>query len=686
MTNATSTAPLRMISIPVSPYVELVRWVLEWHGIPYAEERHAPFVHLVPAWLHGGGSEVPALVTPEGTKSNARQAVDWAEAASTGRSLRPDEPAARAEVDDLYELLYGSFGVAVRAWAYAHMLPERRAGVRVWSFGAPRYERVVVQVAYPAMAAFMRRVLKIGPRTIEDEEATIDAVLDRLAGLLADGRPYLAGDRITIADLALASLAGPAILPAGYGGPLQAMDEMPPAMRATVERWRAHPVGQYILRLYATDRTPGGSAPGSAGEGPSEEGRIQGARSAFTRWLTSPRVLRLLFGVLRRHRPVLVVGRFAVLSRHADVTDALRRDREFTIQEINAERFEDLGARFILGMDHSPEYEREEAVLRRAVRTDDLPRIRRSVAKTAAELVEAARPNGRLDVVGGLTRIVPTRLVATYFGVPGPDEPTLERWLRDTFHYAFLASRNDQRVREAAMRSAEGLRAHLDAEIARRKTDPDLADPDDMLGRLVAMQGPDYPWLDDETVRRNTAGVVVGVVDTTSKFATLALDELLRRPRRLRAARDAALAGDMDTVRDHAYEAVRFNGHTSVLARHARRETVIAAGTPREHRIPAGSTVILGTLSAMFDPDAFVDPESFRVDRGVEYLHFGYGTHQCLGLLINGVVIPELVAAVLRLPGLRRAVGSDREMRWDGPFPNRWVLEFDPAGVAAATA
>ena len=214
---------------------------------------------------------------------------------------------------------------------------------------------------------------------------------------------------------------------------------------------------------------------------------------------------------------------------------------------------------------------------------------------------------------------MPTRLVATYFGVPGPDEATLERWLRDTFHYAFLADRNDARVRTAALRSAAELRAHLDAEITRRKGDPNLMTADDMLGRLVALQGPAYPWLDDDTVRRNVAGVIVGVVDTTSKFTTLAVEELLRRPRRLAAARAAARAGDLDTVRAYAWEAVRFNGHTSLLARHAARDTVIAAGSEREHRIPGGSTVVLGTLSAMFDPAAFPDPESFRIDRDVEY-------------------------------------------------------------------
>lgn len=687
-TDQSPEPPWRMVSIPVSPYVELVRWVLDWFGLPYTEQRHAPFVHLFAAWRAGGGTEVPILVTPDGPKSNARRSIAYVETIPSAHSLRPADPAARTLVDELYEALYGPFGIAVRAWAYAYMLPGRRAGVRVWSAGAPTWERWVVRIAYPVLAFLMRRVLRIGPTTIDDERTSIQAVLDRVAGLLADGRRYLAGDAISLADLTLASLAAPAIVPAGYGGPLPTLDEMPPAMRAQVERWRAEPAGQFILRLYRDDRGASDGTPIAATTPTpaADAGPIDDARTRFIRWLTSPRVLRLVFGFLRRFAPILVVGKTAVVSRHADVTEVLRRDEAFTIREINGQRFDDLGDRFILGMDRSPEYVREEAVLRAALRPDDLPRIRAFVAEQAAALVDAARPSGRIDLVGGLTRLVPTRLVATYFGVPGPDEPTLERWLRDTFHYAFLADRNDVRVRTAALRSAAELRTHLDAEIARRKQDPDLATADDMLGRLVAMQGPTYPWLDDDTVRRNVAGVVVGVVDTTSKFTTLAIEELLRRPRRLQDARAAALAGDLDTVRAYAWEAVRFNGHTSLLARHAARDTVIAAGTDRERRIPAGSTVVLGTLSATFDPDAFDDPDAFRTDRGVEYLHFGAGTHQCLGLLINGVEVPELVAAVLRLSGLRPAAGRDGAMRWDGPFPDRWILEFDRSDPVPARA
>jgi cytochrome P450 len=105
---------------------------------------------------------------------------------------------------------------------------------------------------------------------------------------------------------------------------------------------------------------------------------------------------------------------------------------------------------------------------------------------------------------------------------------------------------------------------------------------------------------------------------------------------------------------------------------------------PRGQRIPAGSTVLVALDSAQFDAAAFPDPGQFRLDRTVEYLHFGYGLHQCFGLAINQVQIPELAAALLRLPNLRRSPGPEGQIVSDGPFPDRLVLQFDrdsaPAG------
>jgi cytochrome P450 len=394
--------------------------------------------------------------------------------------------------------------------------------------------------------------------------------------------------------------------------------------------------------------------------------------------LTGPSVLRPIFTFLRRVCPILVLGKKAIVTRHPDVIEVLNRDTDFTIAEINEARINLSDGPFILGMDRSPQYDRESATLREAVRPDDLERIRSMVKQRAAELVATARPAGKIDVVNGLARVVATRTVDSYFGFPAPDDPTMMRWMRDVFHDIFANPTSDATVHNDAQRSGAELRQYMDQVIATRKShlnEPNQ--PDDVLGRLLLLQNAEHAWLDDRSVRRNLAGMIVGAVDTTSKFVTLAIDELLRRPEALAGARAAAMAGDIEKVRDYAYEAVRFNPHHPLQVRFCKHETEVAAGTPRARKIPAGSSVFVVTLSAMFDPDVFIEPRTFRADRGVDYLHFGYGMHRCFGAAINGVQIPELVATLVRLPNLRRAPGRAGRIAYDGPFPDCLVLEFD---------
>jgi len=391
-----------------------------------------------------------------------------------------------------------------------------------------------------------------------------------------------------------------------------------------------------------------------------------------------PGILRPIFALLRWWSPILVLGKFAIVSRYTDVVEVLKRDTDFTLSQINASKIDQIDGPFILGMDRSAQYDREKAALLEIVRHEDLDQIRQFVVQLADSLIEAARPRRRIDVVNGYARVVPVRLVASYFGMPGPNDPTMMRWMRDIFHYIFADLTNSPDVLQDALHSVAELRRHMDAQIALRKSVSSTQQENgDVLGRLLALQDAAHPWLDDHAVRRNLGGVIVGAVDTTSKFVSLAIDELLRRPEALADARQFAVQGNIEAVRHFAWEAVRFNPHHPLQVRFCARETEVAAGQKRSKTIPAQTHTYVGTLSAMFDPEVFVNPGEFNGQREAEYLHFGYGIHTCFGKAINGVQIPELLAALLRLPNLRRAPGSAGHIVYDGPFSDRLVLEFD---------
>jgi cytochrome P450 len=426
-----------------------------------------------------------------------------------------------------------------------------------------------------------------------------------------------------------------------------------------------------------------------AGVGPAVVRRPAGAdrTSAAARHLAvalanDASLLRRLGGPLLRFAPVLSVGRVVVVSRHADVLDVLRRDKDFTIAEVNAATMVRINGPFVLGMDASRTYTRERAILQGCVRPEDPERIRAEVRAHASALLAEAVPRGRFDVVNDLARPAATRLVGSYFGVPGPDEVTMMRWMRVLFWEAFMNSGGDPEVRRAGEAAGDDLHVYVDelVSVRRGQVQAGADAPDDLLTRLVRAQSDPATRLSDEGVRRNIGGVIVGAVDTTSKATAHAVDELLRRPAELEEARVAARAGDIGAVAAYTFEALRFNPLNPVLARHAARDTVVGRGTSHESTVHAGRTVYAAVLPAMFDPEVFPDPQAFRHDRVPSAdLHFGHGMHACFGRYVNGVQIPELVAALLRCEGLRRAPGEDGRLRYEGPFPDRLLVDVGGA-------
>ena len=91
-------------------------------------------------------------------------------------------------------------------------------------------------------------------------------------------------------------------------------------------------------------------------------------------------------------------------------------------------------------------------------------------------------------------------------------------------------------------------------------------------------------------MRRNVSGLIVGAIETTSKFVAHSIDELLRRPEMIAGAREAAVTNDIEAVRRYAYEAVRFNPHAPLMLRYCATETALAVNTPRQRRLRAGGT------------------------------------------------------------------------------------------------
>ena len=374
------------------------------------------------------------------------------------------------------------------------------------------------------------------------------------------------------------------------------------------------------------------------------------------------------FAQLRRHRPIVLVRRLAIVTLAEDVREVLADHEHFAVAHY-ARKLEAITGAFMLGEDDTTLYRRDHAALSAAMRSADLPMLEEGVLESARERIANAA-GGEIDIVAELTDPTLDRVLVAYLGTPALNTETQVRWARAIFREIFVNVVNLPMVRERALAEAAEMRPHVDALVATRRAAiaAGAEAPDDVLTRLLTQSGEGR--LDPVSIRHNLIGLIVNWIPPLSKSFALAIEELLRRPARLASAQRAARDGDRGLVAAHVFEALRFRPQSWALVRVCPSECTLAAGTARETTVPAGATVVAATQSAMFDETAVPAPGEFRLDRPwSDYLHFGHGLHACLGEAIARVQLPALATALLEGPRIGRAPGRGGKLRWQGPSP-----------------
>ena len=245
----------RLVTIPISHFCEKARWALDRAQIPYTEERHLQGIHVAHAWRAGGGRTVPVLITADGeVLPESAAIVRWADRCLQPRDqLYPAGPPA-LEAARIEAWLDAGLGPDGRLWMYHSTLPAI-GDLTPWIVaGIPGWERLVLRSGGPMVNLMIRRYLGVSSSNAAAARIRIDAVFDEIASMLADGRPYLCGDRFTAADLTFAALSAAVLVPAGYGSPLPPLAALPSPMTREVRRWRDHPAGVFAGRIYERHR------------------------------------------------------------------------------------------------------------------------------------------------------------------------------------------------------------------------------------------------------------------------------------------------------------------------------------------------------------------------------------------------------------------------------------------------
>ena len=409
------------------------------------------------------------------------------------------------------------------------------------------------------------------------------------------------------------------------------------------------------------------------------QGRIARLRANLTRSIINP-----LYAFSRRFKPILPAGGLLHVTRAEQVREILLRPKDFhnpfgpEMKELGS------GATFLLGV-NDESHARLNAALRKALLPEDLPRIAQMAKQFASSLLDNSR--GEIDVVDDLLKRVPSEICLRYFGLNCPDPDLFGDWTIAISALLFGDPYGDPTVRELAMHAGKRLTAVIDEAIVQHsrhlhKGSTVLAERETLVERLLMLAQAGELSLDD--VRAMLMGLAAGFVPTNTLAGANMLVELLNRPNAMKIARKAALDADSETMRLCLLEAGRLN---PALApgqwRYCPHDTQIEVDGKLQS-IPAGSTLLVSTKSALRDPREWEDPKTFRIDRmgadgkpQMPDLIFGVGPHRCLGDHLAIQITSALLTELFRREGLRRAPGKAGKLSFAGPFPRHLTLRYN---------
>jgi glutathione S-transferase len=248
------TSPDRTLyQFRISHYCEKTRWLLDHKGLPYSVRELPPGLHGPIVRARGGAGTVPFLrdgARPLGDSTEIARAI---EEAYPSPPLVPESPEGRAQAWEIERWFSEKPGRAVRLWMYGQLLANRRGSAAERLYGAfPSPVRFVGRLLAPVLERTLARRYHISPDRITAAGATIEAAFARVEELThGDVNAYLVGDRLSVADIAAASLLGPII--AAAGTPWVSAERVP-AIEALRDSLRDRPGYRWVEARFARDR------------------------------------------------------------------------------------------------------------------------------------------------------------------------------------------------------------------------------------------------------------------------------------------------------------------------------------------------------------------------------------------------------------------------------------------------
>ncbi|MDK1374744.1 MULTISPECIES: cytochrome P450 [unclassified Sinorhizobium] len=262
--------------------------------------------------------------------------------------------------------------------------------------------------------------------------------------------------------------------------------------------------------------------------------------------------------------------------------------------------------------------------------------LRPNVRSLAEELVTLKLGDGVMKLRDDYAAAIPAITIAGILGIPRCDVPLFTSLAYRVSKVLTTSwTQDDLPDIEAAINE---LSSYVSSVIDDRRKRPRA----DFLSDYVA-SGDEAAGMSALEAVMQIVSVVLGGTDTTRAAIVIMVGLLLDRQDGLWRA----LRHQPAMVAAAVSESLRFEPAVASIPRLAVEDISLDG-----YVIPRGSPVLLSTMSALRDPEVFVDPDHFNLTRPLGKWHpvFGGGEHRCLGEALARIEMEEALAALLSSP------------------------------------
>lgn len=210
------------------------------------------------------------------------------------------------------------------------------------------------------------------------------------------------------------------------------------------------------------------------------------------------------------------------------------------------------------------------------------------------------------------------------------------------------------------MRARSALDAFLYEEIALRRSEPDVAEREDVLSLLLGARDEDGQPMSDAELRDELVTVIGAGHETTATAIAWTFERLLRNADVM--ARLKSSLGEGDAYLEATIkEALRIRPVITDAARRLTRDVELAG-----YRLPAGALVLPSIAAIHFREDIYPQPEQFRPERFLHstpdsytWIPFGGGVRRCVGASFAQLEMRVIIRAILERADLRATTQKD---------------------------